>query len=99
MNYCSECKKEISDKATTCSATCRKHRQRRKAEAKANFNRMFWYLEVYRRAIKDNLISEKTAIAELIRIKDEINDLLLLANEENAKARVAMMEGLRRRIG
>jgi hypothetical protein len=93
--YCSECKKEINRYARsdveTCSATCRKRRERRQDKARRAFPLAMYELGKIRESLKHR---ERVPdfIAELQRLKAEINDLLVLAGEPESMARLKMLE-------
>ena len=97
---CSECGAPIDgwDRGdrTTCGPRCRKARQRRQAQAKKAFSLAMAELAKIRDSLKrrEQVDSFKS---ELQRLKAEINDLLLLAGDEDAKARQEMLEGRARR--
>lgn len=97
---CSECKKPLSPRAKpgalTCSATCRKRRERRQKLQHAVWIDAMHALGSIRDAIKRGEDIEHH-ISSLNRLKEEINDLLELARDENAMARRAMLEARARR--
>lgn len=89
--YCSECKTvRVRRGQQTCSSTCRKKRQRRREQAKLAFPLAMYELGKIRDSIKRK---ERVPdfIADLNRLKAEINDLLVLAGEIDAVERNAML--------
>lgn len=92
MHYhrqCSECRKEL-DRYTrsdieTCGSTCRKRRERRQAKAARAFPRAMYELGQIRDGLKRR---ERVPdyVAELQRLKQEVNDLLVLAGEPGLAA-------------
>lgn len=100
---CSECKKELPSssywsetKRVTCSAKCRKRRERRQKDAHSAWILAMHNLQLMRDSIKrgEQVIELRD---QLIRLKDEISDLLLLANESNAVQRREMLNGWKSR--
>lgn len=95
--YCSECKvMPIEGRAITCSARCRKERQRRKQKARLAMPLAMH--ELFK--IQDSLKRREDVemfMADLQRLKAEINDLLLLAGEKDALAKREMFEVRARR--
>lgn len=92
---CSECKKPLSPRAKsgalTCSDKCRKRRERRQKLQHAVWIDAMHALVEIRDAIKRGEDIEHH-ISSLNRLKEEINDLLVLAGEQNAIERLAMFE-------
>src|SRR6185369_16965504 len=95
--YCSECKQEL-DKwgridQTTCGVKCRKRRERRQAQALLALPLAMRELGKIRDSIKRR---ERVPefVEELKRLKAEINDLLLLAGDDDAMNKRQMLEGL-----
>lgn len=80
-NYCSECRKDCL--GTTCSAKCRKRRQRRQSEARIAHSMVMFELGKIRDSIKRREDTNKH-IQDLTRLKAEISDLLLLAGDADA---------------
>jgi len=97
---CSECKQPFDGyhlaSKSTCSLKCRKRRERRQKDAHAAWILALHELGKIRDSIKrrENV---KEFIPQLQRLKGEINDLLLLAEEPEAMARLQMLEGRARR--
>src|SRR5690554_3886696 len=97
---CIECGNELPTwhlrQKITCSAVCRKRRERRQKDQQSAHVIVMQELQKMRDGIKRG-----EALAEyreqLIRLKDEINDLLLLANDADAVARREMIEARARR--
>lgn len=91
---CSECKKSMPGDAqrVTCSDKCRKRRERRQKDQHSAYIMALHELQKMRDGIKRGE-TVKDYRDQLIRLKDEINDLLLLANESNAVARREMLSG------
>lgn len=93
-HVCTECKKPLPDetwdkratKRVTCSAKCRKRRERRLANQHAAWIVAQRQLQQMRDGIKRGE-QLKDFRDQLIRLKDEINDLLVLVNDEDAIAR------------
>lgn len=94
---CAECKKPMSGKGLTCSAKCRKARQRRKQQAGLAFPLAFHELQVMRDTIKRGE-HDSRMVDELKRLQAEIKDLLLLAGDQDALARQEMFAARARRI-
>lgn len=94
---CSECKKPFEGlhlvSKTTCSPKCRKRRERRQKEAHAAWILALHELGKMRDSIKRGETLDDFK-AQLQRLKGEINDLLLLAGDEDALAKRQMLEGL-----
>lgn len=89
--YCSECKHNpVSGKALFCSPKCRKAAQRRREAARLALPLAMYELGKIRDSIKRK---ERVPdfIADLKRLKGEINDLLLLAGDIDAVERNAML--------
>jgi len=97
---CSECRKPFegmhSASKTTCSPKCRKRRERRQKEQHAAHILAMRELQQMRDGIKRRE-SLHDFRAQLQYLRDEINDLLLLANEPDAMARREMLEDRARR--
>lgn len=97
--HCVVCKLPFSGphlaSAVTCGDTCRKRLQRIRAREKKAMSRAMSELQIMRAGIKRR---ERTPefIAELNRLKGEINDLLLLAGDSEQLAKRDMMEGLQK---
>jgi len=93
--YCSECKEPLPKYCRidqiTCSPKCRKRRDRRQEQARLALPLAMYELGKIRDSIKRR---ERVPdfIADLKRLKDEVNDLLLLAGDEEAMRRREMME-------
>lgn len=91
---CSECKLEFEGwhlaSKTTCSAKCRKRRERRQKDAHSSHVVAMQMLGAMRDAIKRGESLEDYR-AQLHRLRDEINDLLLLAKDPDAMAKVEML--------
>jgi uncharacterized protein YdcH (DUF465 family) len=94
---CTECRNELPDcgdsrRATrvTCSAKCRKRRERRQKDAHSAWILAQHELQKMRDSIKrgEQVVDLRN---QLIRLRDEINDLLLLANESNAVQRLQFL--------
>lgn len=89
-HVCTECKNELPgsyrDKRVTCSPKCRKRRERRQKDAHSAWILAMHELQKMRDSIKrgEQVLEMRD---QLLRLKDEINDLLLLANESNAVQR------------
>lgn len=94
---CSECRKPCVGEKLTCSDKCRKRRQRRQRDARAAHHMVMFELG----KIRDSLKRRETVpkfIADLQRLKAEINDLLLMAGDEDALNRHTMLtEAARKR--
>lgn len=94
---CSECGQEFQGmhlaSKTTCSATCRKARERRIAKSPDIYLICLSALGDMRKGIKrrENL---EVFISQLERLKGEINDLLLLAGHKESVDRLAMLNDL-----
>lgn len=92
---CSECRKEFEGlhlaSKTTCSAKCRKRRERRQKEAESAWVVILRELGNMRDAIKRGE-SVPEYIEKLHRVRGEINDLLLLAKDPDAVAKQQMLE-------
>lgn len=95
---CSECRKPITGDATTCSAKCRKRRQRRQQQAAEAYPLAMHELQVMRDGIKRGENVPRT-IEELKRLQAEIRDLLVLAGDPDAVSRQQMLEGHARKMG
>ena len=80
-NICTECRKSCA--GITCSVKCRKHRQRRKAEARMAMSLAIFELSKIRDSLKRREDVPKF-IGDLNRLKSEVNDLLLLAGDTDA---------------
>lgn len=89
---CSEC--GAFTVLLTCSDKCRKRRQRRKQQARQAFSVAMRELGKVRDSIKRREDVDKH-IADLQRLKGEINDLLVLAGDKDAMARLQMLEDRR----
>lgn len=89
--YCSECKSvKVRRGQITCSPACRKKRQRRQEQARLSLPLAMFELGKIGDSIKRK---ERVLdfIADLNRLKAEINDLLLLAGKIDAVERNAML--------
>lgn len=89
--YCSECKTvRVWGQKKTCSDKCRKAAQRRREAARLALPLAMYELGKMRDSIKRK---ERVPdfIADLKRLKGEINDLLLLAGDIDAVERNAML--------
>lgn len=87
---CAECKQPMDGKGQTCSPKCRKRRQRRQHEARLALPLAMYELGKIRDSLKRReRISDFTA--DLLRLKAEINDLLVLAGEPDSIAKVEML--------
>ncbi|MBI1278187.1 MAG: hypothetical protein GC179_08675 [Anaerolineaceae bacterium] len=89
--YCSECKtRQVRRGQITCSPACRKKRQRRQEQARLALPLAMYELGKIRESIKRK---ERVPdfIADLNRLKAEINDLLLLAGDIDSVERNAML--------
>ena len=97
---CSECKTPFDSfhlaSKTTCSPKCRKRRERRQKEQHAAHILAMREIQKMRDGIKRRE-SLHDFRAQLQYLRDEINDLLLLANEPDAMARREMLEDRARR--
>ncbi len=94
---CTECKKPITGKkALTCSPKCRKARERRQKEAHAAHIMILHELQKIRDSLKrhEDIAHYRE---QLIRLRDEITDLLVMAKDEDAVARREMLEARHRR--
>lgn len=98
-HVCSECKQllPIGSKALTCGPKCRKRRERRQKDAHSAHIMVLHELAKIRESLKRQE-DVKVYRERLIRLKDEINDLLLLANDDDAKARFSMLNDRARRF-
>ena len=93
-HVCTECKQPLPSetwdrravKRVTCSARCRKRRERRQKDQHAAWILAMHQLQQMRDGIKRGE-QLKDFRDQLIRLKDEINDLLVLVNDEDAVAR------------
>lgn len=93
---CSECKKPLqSGAAVTCSAKCRKRRERRQKDQHAAWVMALHHLSQIRDALKrgEDIAHHQAC---LIRLKDEIYDLLVLAGDKDMLARLDMLNARRR---
>lgn len=90
--YCIECKSKpvTGEKQICCSAKCRKKRQRRIEQARLALPLAMYELGKIRDSIKRKECVPDF-IADLKRLKGEINDLLLLAGDIDAVERNAML--------
>ncbi len=92
---CSECRNPLplESKASTqtCSAKCRKQRERRQKLQHAAWVGAVNELNQIRDALKrgEDVIHHRDC---LIRLKDEINELLIMANDQDAIQRREMFE-------
>lgn len=94
---CSECRTPTN--GITCSTKCRKRRQRRRHEVQSAFPLVMSEMGKIRDSVK-----RREDLAQLIeqlkRIKGEVNDLLLMAGDQDAVNRHTMVsEILRKRTG
>lgn len=100
---CSECGKSLdgwhSAAKKTCSPACRKQRQRRLQNIDKHWLDVMSALNRIRMVIRRRDSEEivKIYTGQLIHLKREINDLLLLAGDEDSKAKVQMMSDMKRR--
>ncbi len=89
--YCIECKhnRAVANQSY-CGATCRKRAQRRREQVKLALSLAMYELGKIRDTIKrrEYVIDP---VADLKRLKAEINDLLLLAGDKDEMARVQML--------
>lgn len=95
--YCSECKTvQVRRGQKTCSPACRKKRQRRQQQARLAQPLAMHELGKIRDSIKRR---ERVPdfIADLKYLRQEINDLLLLAGEIDQKELVSFLN--QRRLG
>ncbi len=91
QKYCIECKHQPAvENQSYCGATCRKRAQRRREQVKLALPLAMHELSKIRDTIKrrEYVIDP---IADLKRLKAEINDLLLLAGDSEERARVQML--------
>jgi hypothetical protein len=99
---CSECKKEFEGlhlaSKTTCSAKCRKRRERRQKDSESAWVVVLQEMGKMRDGIKRGESLEKY-LDQLRRIRGEVNDLLLLAKDPDARAKREMLEARARRGG
>lgn len=94
---CSECRRPLpTPSATTCSAKCRKRRERRQKSQHSAWIVSLRGLSEIRDALKRGEDMDHHR-ACLNRLKDEINDLLLLARDQDALQRREMFEARARR--
>jgi len=94
---CSECRKPTpSDQGVTCSARCRKRRERRIKDQQSAWILALHEIGKMRDSIKRKECETKTMREQLIRIRDEINDLLLMVNDADMVARREMLSEYRR---
>jgi len=97
VRMCEECKRNpVTGRAKTCGTTCRKRRERRQKEASAASIMALHELGKIRDSLKRREMRSKL-ILDLRRLKDEINDLLLLAGDTEALSRQQMLEDRARR--
>lgn len=97
-HQCSECQNEIYANAITCSATCRKRRERRLKMQHSAYIVVLREMQNMRDGIKrgENLENFRN---QLQRIKDEVSDLQFLARDDDALSRREMLEDRARRMG
>lgn len=99
-NQCSECRNELplwhNRNQVTCSPKCRKQRERRQKDAHSVHILILQDMQKIRDSVKRRE-SLSDFRAQLIRIRDEVNDILLLANDPDAMARREMLEDIHRR--
>lgn len=101
---CSECGSTVGftewhyDTKTTCSANCRKQRERRQKNARSAWVVVIRELQPVRDAIKrgEDLPEYRQ---QLQRLKGEINDLLMLAKDTDTMEARAMLESRKRQLG
>lgn len=103
VRTCSECKQPLPDDSKagtrTCSPKCRKRRDRRQAEQHTAWNHALGELQKIRDALKRNEDVQYQQQA-LLRLREEIMDLLVLAKDQDAMSRMSMLEArARRHIG
>jgi len=93
---CSECRKPCEGEKLTCSDKCRKRRNRRQRDARTAIHLVMFELG----KIRDSLKRRETTprfIADLNRLKAEINDLLLMAGDADAVQRHSMLTEVSRK--
>lgn len=99
-NKCSECGLDLerwhNKSKMTCSPKCRKQRERRQKDAHSAYILALQEMQKMRDSVKRRE-SLSDFRAQLIRIRDEANDILLLANDPDAMARREMFEDIHRR--
>lgn len=97
---CSECREELplwhNPNQVTCSPKCRKQRERRQKDAHSAYILALQEMQKMRDSVKRRE-SLSDFRAQLIRLRDEANDILLLANDPDAMARREMFEDIHRR--
>lgn len=95
QNKCIECGKELerwhSRQQLTCSAKCRKRRERRQKDQQSAHTLAMRELQKMRDGIKRGEELERYR-EQLMRLRDEINDLLLLAKDADQLAKREMLE-------
>lgn len=98
---CEECKQPFEGKhlvsKTTCGPKCRKRRERRQKDAYSAHVVIVMELQKLRDAIKRGE-TIPDYLAQLQRIKSEVNDLLLLARDPDALSKHEMMEAWARKL-
>lgn len=100
---CTECGADLgqwhSSAKTTCSEACRKRRQRRLHSINQHWLEVMNALNRMRGDIKRRDSEEilKIYTGQLIYLKTEINDLLLLAKDKDALDKQQMMSDMKRR--
>lgn len=95
---CSECRNPIKPEAVTCSAKCRKRRERRQKDQHSAYIMALHELQKMRDGIKRGE-TIKDYRQQLNRLKDEINDLLLLVKDPDAVERREMLSSYRSKRG
>lgn len=98
---CIECGVELdpgSPRRFTCSTRCRKRRQRRQADQQSAWVAALREMQKMRDGIKRGEQLQRYR-EQLLRLRDEINDLLVLAKDADALARQEMLEARARRLG
>lgn len=93
---CSECKQPMESSGVTCGKKCRKRRERRRKKQHSAWIMALHELGEIRDALKRGE-DRKHHRDCLIRLKDEINDLLLLANDPDRMALTDMLNDMKQR--
>lgn len=101
---CTECGKPLpfirdgwKEPRRTCSAKCRKRRERRQKEADCAYIGALHELQKIRDSLKRGEMVDKFR-QDVIRVRDECNDLLLLAKDEDRVALREMLEARARKF-
>lgn len=102
VHVCVVCKKEFTANhftARTCSAACRKRLSRMQLYADKAPANIMAELQKIRAVLKQSRDAEQLMRRrnQLICLRDEINDLLLLVNYIDQQSKMAVFEALRRR--